>query len=563
MIKESNIESEIKKFVLQNAISHKGKCNPGAIIGKIIGIDPDLKKDMKSLSQKIQNIAKEINSLNLEAQKQELIKIIPDYFEKQKELKEKRQEERKDLPPLKNAEDGKVITRISPEPSKYNHIGHAISFLINYIYKIKYNGKCILRFEDTNPEKESQEYVDAMQEDVLNYLDIKTDETVFVSDHMEKYYEMAEQLIKESHAYTCKCESKNISLNRREMKECDCRNKPINKIKEEWESMKKGEPEEGSITLRLKIDMSHKNAVMRDPVIFRLCYSSHYRQGDKYKVWPMYDFENAIEEGLSNITHVLRSNEFDSRIELQNYIRNLFNLKNPEVKQYARFEITGTITKGREIRQLIESGDYIGWDDPRLVTLRALKRRGIVKEAYYELAKVIGMSKTNSNLDFSVIASINRKILDEKAFRYFFIKDPIEITIEKAPEQSIELDLHPNKKGGRPFKTNENFFISKEDYNLIKDGETIRLMDCLNFKKEKNKFIFTGTDYNSFKGKIIHWLPKNENITAKILMPDNTLLEGLCESNIKNFKEEIVQFERFCFCRLDDRKNFLFWFTHK
>lgn len=564
-----SLENSIRKYALENALKFKGKCNPGALVGKLLGEDPGRKAKMGEIMPKINTIVSEINKLSPDQQKEELLKIDPNYFEEQQEQKEKRKEERHELPELKNAVEGKVITRISPEPSKYNHFGHAISFLLNYMYSIKYKGKCILRFEDTNPEKSTQEFVDAMQDDVINYLEIKPTEIVFVSDHIDQYYKLAEELINKDQVYTCSCKSEDISKNRRAMKECSCRNKNPKQTKSDWETMKAGTLEEGNITLRLKIDMQHKNAVMRDPVIFRLAYATHYKQGTKYKVWPMYDFENAIEEGLLKITHVLRSNEFDSRVELQNYIRDLFKLPNPEIKQYARFNIENAVTQGREIRKLIESSEYSGWDDIRLVTLRALKRRGIPKEAFYELAKVIGMSKATSNLDFKIIASISRKILDEKAERFFFIQDPKLITVNNAPTQTVELDLHPdNKKGGRKFNTSTEFYISPDDFNKIENEDLIRLMDCLNLKKQDNQFEFVSTDLADYKkdGKsIIHWLPKEKLTEVEILMPNNTTIHGLAENNITKLKVgEVVQFTRFAFCRLDRIENskFIFWYTH-
>ncbi len=563
------MEEKIEKYALANAFKFSGKANPGAVIGKILSEFPEAKKEMAEVRSKVMDTIKKVNSMSPDEQKQKLLELEPDYFDQQKELAEKRKEERQELPPLKDAEQGKVVTRIAPEPSKYNHLGHAMSFLLNYMYANKYDGRCILRFEDTNPEKSAQEYVDAMGEDVLKYLDIKPSDIVFVSDHMEKYYEYANKLISEGRAYTCTCDSSDISKKRREMKECSCRKKSSDVVLSEWERMKKGEPETGSITLRLKISMQHKNAVMRDPVIFRLCYSPHYRQGEKYNVWPMYDFENAIEEGLLGITHVLRSNEFQTRIELQDHIRGLFGLPNPHVRQYARFNITGAVTKGREIRELIESGKYIGWDDPRLVTLRALKRRGIVKEAFYELAKVVGMSKTTSNLDFSVIAAINRKLLDAKALRFFFIGEPEEIKVEGAPQREVELNLHPHlHKGGRKFSLDERFYVSKSDMSEIKEGELFRLMDCCNAVKKGDGFLFDSLEVDEFRkrGKrIIHWLPYNESEPCEVMMPDCRRILGICEKNVNMLKEgDVIQFERFGFCRLDsaDGQGYKFWYGH-
>lgn len=563
------MDTIIRLFALENAIKFNGKANPGSVVPKVLGSDPSLKAKMQEVMPRIQAIVQEVNALSLDQQKEKLLALQPDFFEKQKEQKKQRQEERKELPPLPHAEEGAVVTRISPEPSKYNHLGHAISFLLNYLYAQKYKGTCILRFEDTNPEKAQQEYIDAMNEDVLSYLDIKVDKTIIVSDHMATYYEMAEQLISKGLAYTCTDASDVISHERREMIASKDRDKSIAVVEKEWAQMKEGKYEEGTVTLRLKIDMEHKNAVMRDPVIFRLCYTPHYRTGKKYLCWPMYDFENAIEEGLSGVTHVLRSNEFASRIELQDHIRSLFDLPNPVVKQYARYNITGALTQGREIREKIEDGTYIGWDDPRLVTLRALKRRGIVKEAFYELAKVIGMSKTNSNLDFSVIAAINRRILDEAANRYFFIPNPVAVSVVGAPRADVELNLHPHKrKGGRTFSVGTDLYLDAADLAAVKAGELFRLMDCMNVRKQDDGTLaYAGNDLQQYKkegSRIIHWLPADDRQVkdVEILMPDNTVQRGKAEVGVMSLAEgTVIQFERFGFCRLDD-KQMRFWYTH-
>jgi glutamyl-tRNA synthetase len=239
----------------------------------------------------------------------------------------------------------------------------------------------------------------------------------------------------------------------------------------------------------------------------------------------------------------------------------LFKLPNPEVKQYARFNVSGAITKGREIRELLESGEYIGWDDPRLVTLRALKRRGIVKDAYYELAKVVGMSKTSSILDFSIIASINRKLLDEQASRFYFIADHVKVKIEKTPKFEVELDLHPHhRKGGRKFQISGSFYLSKKDLDTIEDGETVRLINCMNITKKGEKYIFHSKEAMK-KVKKIHWLPVDQVTEVEILMPDCTTLKGYAETHINQLKKgDVIQFERFAFCRLDEKLKF--WYTH-
>lgn len=562
-MKETELKQLLMKHALHNAVLFKGKASIGAVIGKVLSEKPEMKQEIKSLSAQAKKVVGEVNALSFDEQSYQLKKMAP-------ELMEKKAAEKRELPELKNAVMGKVVTRIPPEPSKRMHIGHALSFLINYLYAKKYKGKAILRFEDTNPELAKQEYVDSDLED-LKFLDIKPDKTVFVSNDMPKFYELAEQLIKKGKAYVCFCEKEQMRKSRHKGECCECRESSDNL--NEWKSMLAGKYKEGECVLRLKINMEAENQVMRDPVIFRICKEGHYLQGKKYAVWPMYDFENAVEEELCGITHILRSIEFGTmRIELQNHIKELFGFKKQEVVQYGRFNVIGAVTQGREIRQMIAEKKFTGWDDPRLVTIKALRRRGIQKEAFHELALEVGLSAAPTNLDWSIIAAINRKIIDPKCSRYFFVDEPQEIKIEGAPDIAAELKLHPDfpEKGKRKLKTAGKFFIAKKDAVEIKDGELIRLMDCLNFRKSKNKFAFDSREHEKYKDhgkRIIHWLPadKSQLIDVEVMLPDATLRKGYGEAALKDLKVgEIIQFTRFGFCKLDskEKNKLVFWFTH-
>ena len=574
----------VHRLALENATKFKGRANPGAVMGGVLKEFPDARTHLGDVQQTVTEILEAINSLSPDEQQQELLKVRPNYRAEEQQKHKERQEQRTELPPLKNAELGKVITRIPPEPSKYNHIGHALSFLLNYMYAMKYDGSCILRFEDTNPEKETQEFVDAMERDCLEYLNIKPDTVLFASDHMPRFYECAESLIDRSLAYTCMCPSERISEDRREMKDCSCRAKPKDTVLAEWQRMLKGEYPEGSITLRLKISMQHKNAVMRDPVILRICLTPHYRQGDEYKVWPMYDFENALEDSWYGVTHIMRSNEFETRVELQEHIKELFGLPKQEVMQYGRFNIVGATTQGREIRELIDSGKMIGWDDPRLVTLRALKRRGIVREAFYELAKVCGMSKTQTNLSFDVLASINRRILDEEANRYFFIEDPVTIAVEGWPSDltTVELKLHPHKhRGGRPFALDGTFVLAKQDHEEVLDGRVFRLIDTINlmYDAAHKRFVVHSRTIDEYRRVpkeqrhgLIHFLPGHEELVpARVFRSDATYAHGVCEPTVAQLRPgNTLQFERCFFARLDSIDEnedgsplFTFWYAHE
>lgn len=543
------MEKLILQLALENAVKFKGKANPGAIIGKLIADNPKNKEKIKELQPTIKKTIEKVNSMTKESQIFELKIINPDFFKEKKK-------EKKQLKELKNAKDGEVTTRIPPEPSKYLHIGHVLSFIINYLYAEKYKGKCVLRFDDTNPEKAKQEYYTSIKED-LKWLNIKWDKEVIASEDMEKFYELAEKLIKENNAYICFCDREKISEFRSKGMICSCREKLTEVNQREWEDMLRGIYDEGECVLRLKGFMDSKNMVMRDPIIFRIVKTPHVLTRDKYVVWPMYDFECSVEEHLCGITHIMRSNEFGKmRIELQNYIQKLLDFNHQEYLQYSRFNIAGALTQGREIRKLIEEKKVTGWDDPQLVTVKALKRRGILPETFHELALEVGLSASDSNVDWSVIASINRKLLDPKVDRYFFVENPIEVEIKNAPETEAKLPLHPDKKGYRTFKTTKKFFLPEH-----KKGTTYRLMHLFNFKDNQ----FLSKEYNpTLDAKLIHWVPK-EHVNVEILMSNGKIKKGIGEPTIKNIKiGETIQFERQFFARLESKDNnkYKFIFTH-
>jgi glutamyl-tRNA synthetase len=565
----------IKQLALENALKFKGKANPKALIGHILQRYPDAKKDMKKTMLLINQEIEKINSLTLDEQQDELLLLNPHYFEQQQEAKNQRKEQRSSLPELPNAIPGNVTMRIPPEPSKYNHLGHAMSFLINYLYAKKYEGKAILRFDDTNPEKSSQEFVDAVFEDIVNFLEIKPDHIKYASDNMDLYYTYAEELINKHLAYVCSCSQEDIKTKRRSGEDCPHKKQSVETNNHLWGKMKQGTLKEGSHVLRLNIDMRHKNAVMRDPIIYRLSYHPHYKTKNNYNVWPMYDFESAIEEGLCKVSHVLRSNEFDQRIELQNYIATIFNFPLVTYKHYGRYNVIGATTQGREIRALIETGEYIGWDDPRLVTIRALRRRGILKESFYELAQSIGLSKTQTNLDFSTIAAINRSILDKNAKRLFAVRKPVKIKIQNIPDSLKEFQLayHPEQtKGTRTLAVTKEYYIEQSDHEDIPINGYVRFKDAMNLQKiNETTYTFVNQTHAEFiqlsaKGPIIHFIPvSGDEQKVFVLLPDTSLQELICEPNIKYINQgEVIQFERWAFCRLDKKtsQELIFWFTH-
>ncbi len=545
------LEKEIRAYALRNAIEY-GKADPSKILPKLFqhGLE---KGQIKEIMPGIKKIVNEVNSLS--KTDREII------FTNYKNIVKERAEEKEGLPELPNAKEGKVVTRLPPEPSKYLHIGHAISFLLNYSYAQRYKGRCILRFEDANPEKVSQEYINSILDDIKNYLGIKPSKITFVSDDMKAFYKYAEKLIKMKKAFMCFCDREKMQKLRHDGIECSCRQKDIKTQMKEWKAFLKGNYKVGKAVLRINGNMQDTNHVMRDPVIFRSINIQHFRTKNKYKVWPVYDFYNPIEDSLMGVTHILRSNEFEMRVPLHNFIQTSLGLKKQTVIQYGRFNVIEATTKGREIRDLIKSGEYLGWDDPRLVTLKALKRRGIIKESFYELLNHIGLVKHDVNLDFNMLAAINRKILDKKANRYYFVAKPHKISIQQLKINKVDIPIHPDKEETRILVVNKDIFIAEDDFNLFNNKE-VRLMHLANIKLgDKIEII---PEEKTKQLQKIQWV--SQGVPVRILMDNGIWIEGIGEKNIKKLKAgSIIQFERFGFVRFDriNKNIYEFWFAHR
>ena len=548
-------------YALLNAVQFNGKSSQGSVIGKIISENPDLKARIKDVADAAKDAVGEVNKMSLRDQTEKLKELGP-------ELTVKKKAEKRTLAELPNAVKGNVITRIPPEPSKYAHIGHAISFMINYMYAEKYKGKCYLRFEDTNPELSRKEYADAILEDV-KYLGIKPDKVSYVSDDMQKFYHHAEKLMEKGCAYVCFCSIEQMRKLRQKGTACECRSAAVRENRKNWKRMLEREFAPGKAVLRFKGEMKSKNSVLRDPVIFRINYESQYRHKKKYGVWPLYDFANSVEDGTRGITHILRSIEFGGmRVELQNRIKSCLGLPQQTVTQYGRFNVTDALTQGREIRELMRKKEVSGPEDPRLVTIKALARRGIQPATFRDLAVEVGLSLTPTKIDWTVISSFNRKYLDPSASRYFFIENPKKITVENAPSQEIALKFHPSaKKAGRKFSVNSEFYVTEKDFIGMKDAKgLIRLMDCLNFTVSGKKFKFDSLGVEKYRRhghRIIQWLPVKGNVHADVLMPSGSVTSGLAESSASKIRiGKIVQFARFGFCRLEkkgkDRLRFVY-----
>jgi len=555
------IRETAKKYALQNAVQFNGKANPKAVIGKVIA---ELRKDGFSPQEIIpivNKIISEINKLSAGKQIAELEKIAPELL-----IKEKKERDFS-LPPLPNAKKGEVVTRFPPEPNGYLHIGHAKASIVDYEYARIYDGKFILRFDDTNPDNADINFYDAQKED-LCWLGINWDEEYNTSSNLKKHYKLAEQLIKQGDAYVCNCSSDIIKECRYNGRGCECRDCNCGDNLDKWKQMLSGGLD--NAILRMKGDMCCVNTAMRDPTLFRIIETNHPMQGDKYRVWPTYDFAGAVEDSISGVTHPFRTKEYELRDECYFKLLDLLGLRKPNLMEFARLNIEGMPVSKRKIKPLIDNGTVSGYDDIRLPTLRGLKKRGILPDAIKQFVFSQGISKVESTVTFGLVESANRKILDPITKRYFFVPSPVKLVVENAPVKQKEINFHPSDKslGSRLVKAHDLFYIPKSDVEKLKIGDIFRLKDLYNVKVVKKN----GVVYGEYVGENlivdslkIQWTTDNfvemsvlvphELFTKEIYNADSLeKIKGYAEEAVRNISDgEIVQFERFGFVRLEKK----------
>lgn len=568
---DDNMKTEIRKHALQNAAQFKGKANPKSLVGKIMGAFPEARADPKATMALISEVTDEVNSLSQEQQVEELKNTAPEMLEK------KVHEKREGLKPLPDAEKGKVVMRFAPSPSGPMHIGHAMTIGVIAEYCRMYDGKFIIRIEDTNPDNIYPPAYDMIPKEAQWLTEGDVKEVMIQSDRIPIYYSYVEKLLKKNAVYVCTCdpeEFRKLSLNK---EPCPCRDLPQKEQEARWQKMLDPNGyKQGEAVARVKTDITHKNPAMRDFPIARINESEHPRQGKKYRVWPLMNLSVFADDVESGMTHTLRGKDHADNAKRQEYMYNYLKKPIPFTLFQGRINFEDMQISCSKTKKLIAEGKYSGWDDIRLPFLDALKRKGYQPGTFIKWAVSMGASLTDKKVSgkeaFKNINAFNKEILEPIAKRFFFINSPIKIKITGAPDQDVELDLHPdNIKGGRKFHTNEDFIITKDDYNSLKEGKLSRLMDCLNYTKEGDKFTFDSLDYETYKEKgcsIIHWLPDDESqlIDTEILMPDKTTIKGKAEKNLEILKTgDVIQFERFGFCRLDSIEDgvYKFWFTHK
>ncbi|TET62578.1 glutamate--tRNA ligase, partial [Candidatus Bathyarchaeota archaeon] len=489
-------------------------------------------------------------------------------------VKGKVEEERR-LPPLSNVSKyAQVITRFSPNPDCVLHLGSARAIVLCYKYARMYNGKFILRFEDTDPKLKRPvlEFYDRIRED-LAWLKCKPDEEYIQSDRISIYYEYAEKLLKDGKAYVCTCPPEQFREKVSAGKPCKCRDLPPEEHVSRWQCMLEGGYKEGEAVVRVRTDLGHPNPAVRDWPALRVINSEkhpHPRVGSKCHVWPLYNFACGIDDHLMGVTHIIRGKEHLTNMVRQNYMYKYLGWQYPEAIHYGRLKITGASLSKSEIVQGIRDGLYESWDDPRLATFAALRKRGITSEAIKKLIIDVGPKTSDVVISWENLYAYNRKIIDPRANRYFFVENPIQLTVRNIPKSfTAKLSLHPDhpERGFREYviepreDSSADFWVSRNDLNALGVGKLVRFMGLFNVKIEEAdtysaEASFTSEAYEKARkaeAPLIHWVPIGVGMPCQVVMPDATIAEGIAETYCKQLKpNDTIQFERFGFVRIEE-----------
>jgi len=575
---DADTEKFIKVIALKNSVEHDGKAQVDAVTAKFFGSKPELRSQIKALIPEIKAVVHEINAMLLADQKLLLEELAPGETAPKKRIGEQQLQ----LPPLEGAVHGEVVTRFPPEPNGYPHIGHAKAAIIDEEYAHMYDGRLILRFDDTNPLKEKLEYYDAIAEG-LEWLGVKPDIVKNTSDDIDLLNSYGRKLIELDGAYVCTCSQDTIHDLRAKGLPCECRRDPATAI-ERVEKMFGGAYGQNEAIVRFKGDMADQNTAMRDPALFRIIEADHPKLGNKVRVWPTYDFAAPIEDSLDGVTHAMRTKEYELRNALYFAILERLKLRKPHLIEFSRLEFEGIPVSKRKIRPLIDNGTIKSWDDPRLPTLAAFRKRGFVPEAIRKFVLSLGFTLAETKPPFETLEAFNRKIIDPISPRLFFVKDPAEVRVKGVQEMEVMLKNHPTdaRLGTRKVKAGDTLYIPGDDAANLKAGVEIRLIELYNIKilgvdLRNGALSITaevGGDEIRQSMPKIQWIAKNDIVEYKVMIPKvlyigeeyNTnsleIARGFAESFVSCLKPDAqVQFVRFGFCRIDDSQTAIM--THR
>tara|TARA_B100001094_G_C18166536_1_gene792432 strand:+ start:504 stop:2213 length:1710 start_codon:yes stop_codon:yes gene_type:complete len=545
------VKQTVRKYALQNAIEYAGEGKSGSVLGRVLGERSDLRPNARDLMIIIDYEVEQANSLakkkGLGAVRDELEGIDPEALRREKH---KKKDGLRDLP----GDTSNIVLRFAPNPNGPLTIGHSRGVVINSSYAEKYDGTIVLRFDDTDtkikpPLMEAYSWI----EEDFEWLSGRTADIVIrASERMPVYLKQAKKMIADGHGYVCQCVAEEFRKFREEKMDCPCRARDISENLKEWESMNSGKIMEGGSVVRVKTSMDLPNPALRDWPALRIQHSHHPIVGSKYKVWPLLDFQSAVEDHEQGVTHIIRGKDLMDSTRKQKLLYEHFGWEYPETLYWGRVkvhEFGGFSTSG--MSSSIKKGDYGGWEDLRLPTLRALRRRGFEPESLISLWSEIGLTQKDISISMQTLEAFNSKNIDGLCERRFFVCNPNLIEIQSQDESAeASIPRHPEGAipGTRKWGVGNHIFIQEEDFV---EGK-LRLKDFADIELEGSNAEIEGFERSDGR-PIIQWLPEGIARRAKMFVPEGEEIREL-EGVIEDFElrlGDVYQFERFGFAKIE------------
>jgi glutamyl-tRNA synthetase len=549
------VREEAEKNALFNALKHDSDPQVGAIMGPLMGENPEFREHGDEIPEVIGPVVGRIGSMSTDERRERLDELDPDLVA---ELDAEDEEDDQVLPDLPNVEEyDEVRMRAAPNPNGPWHLGHARMPSVIGTYKELYDGSFVVRFDDTDPETKRPD-LDAYDAilDAIDYLGFGPDEVVKASDRVETYYEHARDLIDAGGAYTCSCPQGEFSDMKNSGEACPHRDKDAATTHEEFGAMIDGEYEAGEMVLRVRTDIEHKNPALRDWVAFRMIDTPHPREeAAEYRCWPMLDFQSGIDDHLTGVTHIIRGIDLQDSAKRQGFVYDYFDWEYPEVIHWGHVQIDAYDVKmsTSTIKELIDEGELTGWDDPRAPTIASVRKRGIRGQALVDAMVELGTSTSNVDLAMSSIYANNRDLIDDETDRAFFVRDGERFPVEGGPDAGTP-PVHPDHedRGRRDIPVGDAVLLEPDD--VPAEGERVWLKGFGPVRREGDGLAFTDDDLSVVKSgdvDVIHWVPADESRPCTLRTMDGDV-DGRAEPGIaERESDDVVQFERVGFARID------------
>ncbi|USZ72599.1 glutamate--tRNA ligase [Natronosalvus halobius] len=551
------VEREAEKHALLNAVKHGSDANVGAVMGPLMGDNPDFREHADAVPGVVGGVVSRVNGLDSDERRARLEELAP---EELAELEAEDEEDDTVLPDLPNADEyDEIRMRCAPNPNGPWHIGHARMPAVIGTYKERYDGWFCVRFDDTDPEtkRPNLEAYDWILEDI-DYLGFDPDAVYRASDRVESYYDHARELIEMGGAYTCSCPGDEFSDLKNAGEPCPHRDKDSETVLEEFEDMVAGKYASGEMVLRVKTDIQHKNPALRDWVAFRMVDTPHPRErAADYRCWPMLDFQSGVDDHRIGITHIIRGIDLQDSAKRQRFLYDYFDWEYPEVVHWGHVQVDAYDVKmsTSRIGELIEAGHLDGWDDPRAPTIRSLRRRGIRGEAITDAMIQLGTSTSDVDLAMSSIYAENRNLIDEETDRRFFVREGAEVGLAGSPPDEATPPLHPNHedRGVRHIPAGDAVVLEQDDFPQREERIWLKGLGC--FQYTRDVLQYTGDSIDVVREgdvDVIHWAPAAESVSLTLRTMDGDV-EGRAEPEVGDLDpDDLVQFERVGFARIDE-----------